>query len=510
MSLTREVAIIFGLILICSSFSQYAGVSFQLTRSINDKFRNPMATRFGWEAKKKTFCEDTNSRCDENCSWCICDNHTSTFDRRVMKCRNDDEIRSGCRMKFSKSNDDEQIKLLDLKKNHNREVYIYWKYTNRTSGDKLKTFTILDITWYDGKVVKTLFFKPGLKIQADNRGNYRTKIQWDKVLNSVYHGVLFRVNIDYEIKHKKKIINIKDCFVFKSSGTINVNFSSLPSTTLKPTSFVPSLLNLKVSLGARKYSTTSKNPASPGVREDEDENDNTVVVTLVVVACIVLIIAVILVIWWKRRQSKGTSKENDEDTIITNTGSNNPMIMSPMESIYAEADNSVNNPQEKEKKSYVYDYATGNLENNYASLDLSKVESDPVYHSLCNSYNQPEVTGECVSGKTPTAERFYHVVESPGSTGTTQYPGGIHNVLDEPEKNDNCKIREVSGRTGHKDEERVYSVLEECAAVNSGTDDNPERVYSVLEDENPESDYLTILGECSEYEQPINPPVSDF
>ena len=81
--------------------------------------------------------------------------------------------------------------------------------------------------------------------------------------------------------------------------------------------------------------------------------------------------------------------------------------------------------------------------------------------------------------------------------------------MDEPEKNSNCKTQEVPGRTGQEDAERVYSVLEECAAENYGGDDNPERVYSVLEDENPESDYLTILPESSEYERPINPPVSD-
>ena len=66
-------------------------------------------------------------------------------------------------------------------------------------------------------------------------------------------------------------------------------------------------------------------------------------------------------------------------------------------------------------------------------------------------------------------------------------------MLDETAKNCNCKTQEVS----------------ECAAENYGGDDNPERVYSVLEDENPESDYLTILPESSEYERPINPPVSD-
>ena len=104
-------------------------------------------------------------------------------------------------------------------------------------------------------------------------------------------------------------------------------------------------------------------------------------------------------------------------------------------------------------------------------------------------------------------EPFYHVC---GKSETTQYPGGIHNVLDEPEKNSNCKTQKLSGRTGHEDRERVNSVLEECAGQNYGGDENPESLYSVvLEDENTELNYLTILAESSGYEQPINPPVSD-
>ena len=33
----------------------------------------------------------------------------------------------------------------------------------------------------------------------------------------------------------------------------------------------------------------------------------------------------------------------------------------------------------------VYDYANGNLENNYTSLDMSKVENTPTYQSLINN-----------------------------------------------------------------------------------------------------------------------------
>ncbi len=39
------------------------------------------------------------------------------------------------------------------------------------------------------------------------------------------------------------------------------------------------------------------------------------------------------------------------------------------------------------KNNFVYDYAEGNLENNYTSLDMSKVESKPTYESLINTQN---------------------------------------------------------------------------------------------------------------------------
>ena len=95
MPLTRQEAIIVGLILICLSSSQYAGISFQLTRLTNDIFKNPTAKRCVLQAKNQKFCEDTNSRCNRSCCWCTCDDQASTFDRRVMKCRKDDKIRLG-------------------------------------------------------------------------------------------------------------------------------------------------------------------------------------------------------------------------------------------------------------------------------------------------------------------------------------------------------------------------------------------------------------------------------
>ena len=77
-----------------------------------------------------------------------------------------------------------------------------------------------------------------------------------------------------------------------------------------------------------------------------------------------------------------------------------------------------------------------------------------------------------------------------------QDPGKIYHVLEEPEKTDNCETQDAPGRTGH--ENPVYSTLEENATencdreVSEGTgDDNPERAYSVLEDENAESAFTS-------------------
>ena len=76
----------------------------------------------------------------------------------------------------------------------------------------------------------------------------------------------------------------------------------------------------------------------------------------------------------------------------------------------------------------------------------------------------------------------------------------------------------IQGRTGEENPDNVYSVLEEKRAPeNCGDevsrrtrDDDPERVYSVLEDEDDESDYLKILPEPSDYEQPLDPPIPDI
>jgi hypothetical protein len=109
-------------------------------------------------------------------------------------------------------------------------------------------------------------------------------------------------------------------------------------------------------------------------------------------------------------------------------------------------------------------------------------------------------------------EPFYNVVE--GQDGG-QDPGAIYNVLDEPEEAGNSKTRDIPGRTGHEDSERVYSTLEDedapenCSREVPGRTGNDERVYSVLEDEKDEPDYLTILPDKSDYEQPIHAAVPD-
>ena len=63
-------------------------------------------------------------------------------------------------------------------------------------------------------------------------------------------------------------------------------------------------------------------------------------------------------------------------------------------------------------------------------------------------------------------EPFYHVVE-----GQTKEPSEIYHVL---EDSGETETREKPGRTGHDSPERENSTLEE---------ENPERVYSVLENE---------------------------
>ena len=96
-AMTRELAIIIGLVFLVVrvTASDHAGLSFQLTRLADDKFKNPTTKICDWQEKNRKFCTDTNSRCDQNCCQCTCDYQTSTFDRSTMKCRNNDELRSG-------------------------------------------------------------------------------------------------------------------------------------------------------------------------------------------------------------------------------------------------------------------------------------------------------------------------------------------------------------------------------------------------------------------------------
>ncbi|CAB3996698.1 Hypothetical predicted protein [Paramuricea clavata] len=94
--MTRELAIIIGLVflVVCVTSSDYAGLSFKLTRSADDKFKNPTATGCDWQPENQKFCIDTNSQCLGNCCQCACNYDKSTFDRSTMKCRNNDALRS--------------------------------------------------------------------------------------------------------------------------------------------------------------------------------------------------------------------------------------------------------------------------------------------------------------------------------------------------------------------------------------------------------------------------------
>ena len=82
-------------VLMCVSSSDYAGLSFNLTRSDDDKFKNPIAAACDWQSKHQKFCKDTNSRCDKDCCQCTCDYQTSTFDSSNMKCQTNNEFRKG-------------------------------------------------------------------------------------------------------------------------------------------------------------------------------------------------------------------------------------------------------------------------------------------------------------------------------------------------------------------------------------------------------------------------------
>ena len=99
--MTHELAIITGLVflVVCVTASDYAGLSFQLTRLADDKFKNPTTKSkiCDWQPKNQKFCTDTNSRCDvkTKCCQCTCDYQKSTFDRSTMKCRINKEFRFG-------------------------------------------------------------------------------------------------------------------------------------------------------------------------------------------------------------------------------------------------------------------------------------------------------------------------------------------------------------------------------------------------------------------------------
>ena len=97
--MTHEVIIIVVVLalFVCLSSSNYAGLSFKLTRSDDDYFKNPTAKICDtWQTQNyKQFCKDTNSRCDRNCCQCTCDPPKSTFDSNDMKCQTNNELRKG-------------------------------------------------------------------------------------------------------------------------------------------------------------------------------------------------------------------------------------------------------------------------------------------------------------------------------------------------------------------------------------------------------------------------------
>jgi hypothetical protein len=167
------------------------------------------------------------------------------------------------------------------------------------------------------------------------------------------------------------------------------------------------------------------------------------------------------------------------------------------------------------------------LEPFYHVMDTPEGAQDPgqIYHDPDNCETRREIPGRTGDDN---PERVYSTLEEegapenfgrevPGRTGDDN-PERVYSTLEEEEGAPDNFGREVPGRTGDDNPERVYSTLEEeeGAPENYGRDvsgrtgdDDPERVYSVLEDEAAESDYLTILPEKSDYEQPINPPMSD-
>ena len=524
------------LMLVRLGTSDYAGLSLKLTRLSNDKFENPTATACNWQEENRKFCKDANSRCDGNCCQCTCDYQTSTFDRSTMMCRTNKEFRSGCKVSFKNVYENSQIKVLDLTRNGGAEIN--WPAVN---GDQMKSFIINSTKFYhNGSEIPIMFLHENGKPRMTG-DKWTAPIQWNKV-SPGYSGKLFRVDIWYQIERSvrggKYSLNLTDCFVFKSSGSITVTYPSRLSTELSSSTTEestspltspltsPSTLPSSSTEEAEILPTTpeeskeTREPTEPtekpsekeggtfGARKDGSGGGSTAVTaSLVVVGCLVLVVIVLIVLWLRRRSAKALNEKNGAP--VDTCGSVDNPMMSQMENIYAEADV---NHLKKGTDNVAYDYVRGNLETNYTSLDMNKVESVPTYESLINTQNNmyeqipvkenaksPSVAA--LGAQTPIVEPFYNVVDD--------------HVLDEPEENN--KTREIPGRTGHESSGRVYSTLEEddipenCGREIPGRTgyDDTERVYSVLQDETAESDYLTVLPEKSDYEQPINPPVPD-
>ena len=478
------------LMLVCFSNCDYAGLSFKLTRSSKDKFQNPTATRpCNWKEKDKNFCQDANSRCDRNCCQCTCDDQTSTFDRNSMKCQTNKEFRFGCKVNFKNVHANSPIKVLDLTKKGGAEIN--WP---AVWGDKVKSFSINSVKFYrNGSEIPTTFLhEKGNASRKD--GKWIASIEWDKVSNNSCHGKIFRVELSYEIKKPGTRSYVKenhDCFVFKSKGSITVTYPSVTSTAL------PSPATEKsTSPSVKTIEPSGKEGGTFGARKDDSGGgNNAVTVSLAVVGCLLLVAIVLLLLWLRRRSAKALNEKNGAP-VDASRSVDNPMMISQMENIYAEADDT--NYPDKGKDNVVC--AEGNLKNYYASLDMNKVESVPTYELLTDTQNNmipakdsdaksPKVVG--LGAQTPIAEPLYHVVDEPEEA---QDPGEINHVLEEPEETGNCKTREIPARSEHEDSNRVYSTLEEedtpeiCGREVPGRTgyDDTERVYSVLEDETAE------------------------
>ncbi|CAB3996178.1 Hypothetical predicted protein, partial [Paramuricea clavata] len=374
--MTHELAIIIGLVflVVCVTASDYAGLSFNLTRFANDRFENPTATNCKREPENEKFCTDTNSRCGRNCCQCTCDNPKSTFDRSTMTCRINKEFRFGCKINFKGSDQETGIKRLDLTKDG--KAKINWQVD--TWNDEVNSFEIISInSYHDGSGMKNKFLKEKLKGKGPEKEKPKTKngkceasIQWDKVeKNSAYNGKVFRVNISYEIKKAsdERLVNKNDCFIFKSKGNIMVTFPTLPSTTPSPitmsrtpssktklpSSNTPNEISTPaISMTTQESKKTRKPTEStgktddppvltPGARKEGGVGGNdATTVSLAVVGCLLLLVAVVLVVLWTRRRSAKASKEKTRGAADADGSVDNPL-----ENIYAEADTSINYPQ---------------------------------------------------------------------------------------------------------------------------------------------------------------------